>query len=115
MKTYLQGLNNMEPLKPGERIALISKNDNGRHISYLIGYGIYDGFFEIPYSKRLDKIGKQLAKRGGTHCRFHLDNGCVLFDYECWFMAEDRYKEVFINDEYKEGWRVVHINKKSKH
>ena len=105
----------MEPLKLGERVALISKNNVKRHLCYFMGYGIYEGFFEIPYNKKLDKLGKHLAKVGELHHRFKLDDNQIFFDYELWFMPEERFKEVFVRDYYCEGWKVIKTRRKSKH
>ena len=105
----------MEPLKPNDRAALISKNYTKRHLCYFMGYGVYEGRYEIPYNKKLDRTGRKLAVNGELHCRFRLDDGKVFFDYECWNMSEERFKVVFVNDEYKEGWKVIKVNRKSKH
>jgi hypothetical protein len=93
-----------------DRIAFIEKLDTAKKLCYFIGYGKYLGKVKvtkeiseiIPYKKRLQKlsIGKEV-------CYFILDNGSITYQWNGWWVSENRFKEMFIDDCYKEGWKIV--------
>jgi hypothetical protein len=99
----------------GSRVAIISKLDTFKHKCYFIGYGIFSDRCLIPFNKNLNRDGKKLSKLNGLHCKFITDDNKIFYDYECWIISEERFKKVFIEDEYKEGWKVIRVNRKSKH
>ena len=106
---------NMEGLQVNDRVALISKTNSRKHKCYFIGYGIYNGKFTVPLNDKLDKKGRAIAKKFIPCCKFTTDDDKIFYDYECWFMSEERFKAAFVNDEYKEGWKVIKVNRKSRH
>jgi hypothetical protein len=98
----------MEPINPGERIAIIRNTNDSTRKCYFLGYGIYEGKF-VPPNYVPSKKGKEFSKRNIECCKLKLDSGEVLWDFEVWFMLENRFKEVFVNDYYKEYWEVIDI------
>jgi hypothetical protein len=106
---------NMEGIQPNERVALISKTNTKKHLCYFIGYGIYCGKFTVPLNDKLDKKGRAIAKKFIPCCKFITDDNKIFYDYECWEISEERFKAAFVNDEYKEGWKVIKVNRKSRH
>ena len=106
---------NMEGLQVNDRVALISKTNSRKHKCYFIGYGIYNGKFTVPLNDKLDKKGRYISKNFIPCCKFTTDDDKIFYDYECWFLSEERFKAAFVNDEYKEGWKVIKVNRKSRH
>jgi hypothetical protein len=95
-----------------DRIAFIEKLDTAKKLCYFIDYGKYLGKVKvtkeiseiIPVKKRLQKlsIGKEV-------CYFILDNGNIVYQWSGWWVSENRFKEIFIDDCYKEGWKIVNV------
>lgn len=103
----------------GERIAFI-KNTNARNRKcYLLDYGKYLGKY-IPTEDDIllvtnKKKKKLMRKNSNEACKFLLDDGTIVwFPWDGWFMLESRFKEVFINDCFNEGWKVVNIDMKGR-
>jgi hypothetical protein len=107
----------MEPIEVNSRVALILKLDDNKRNCYFLGYGIYEGKF-VPdigvlkriYNKKRRRMIETSIKDGKENCRFILDEGQILYDFDCWMMEEERFKVVFIDDVYDEGWKVININ-----
>lgn len=104
----------MELINIGDRIAFATKLNVPMRICYLLGYGIYLGKF-IPTEDEINNITnkkkRKIAKGITTEaCKFKLDDGAIVWQWDGWFMAESRFKEVFINDCYKEDWIVKNID-----
>lgn len=98
-----------------DRVAVISKNVVKLHRCYFIGYGVYNGKYTIPYNNKLNSYTKKLSKSFIPCGKFTLDDGRIFYDCEVWIMSEERFIKAFVEDEYKEGWKVIKVNRKSKH
>ncbi len=80
-------------LPPGSRvIALREANKDSNEVS-LIGSGVYVGDFDVPehYSSILPASAMQQPK-------IELDDGTVIWGFECWWGPEDRIKAEFALD-----------------
>lgn len=66
-------------LKPGTRVgAILSADDKTVH---LLGYGVYDGDFKPPVELFF-----------AENPRITLDNGSVVWGYQCWWGAEEQIR-----------------------
>lgn len=101
-------------IKTGERVALILKLDTKKRICYFLGYGVYDGEYIPELDLTNKKTERITTKTNQESCRFTLDTGEVFYDYFVWFMEEDRFNKVFLNDCYEEKWKVKLCNKYGK-
>lgn len=106
-------------LKIGDRVAVILKNEVdyiSNNICYFLGYGIYEGAVvpELKKETKKNKLHNKLCRIGFPANRFKLDNGEIFYDYECWFMSEERFKKAFVEDEYHENWKVILVDRKGK-
>lgn len=99
----------MEPFNIGERIGIILKLDTRKRNCFFLGYGIYEGKF-IPPANVPSKKGKKLHNEHESTDRFLCDDGNTYWMYESWIISEERFKEVFINDCYKENWKVINVD-----
>jgi hypothetical protein len=102
----------MEPIKIGERVGLVLKTNVRKHYCFFLGYGVYEGQF-IPIDS-IDKRVKRLNEEQKICCRFKLDSGEIIYDFQCWFMSEERFNEAFINDCYEEGWKIINVDNKGR-
>ena len=96
-----------------DRVGIILKIDNETRKCYFLGYGIYEGKY-VPSGDNLSKKAKMLSRYKKESCRFKLDDGNIIYDIDCWIMSEGRFNAVFVNDEYKEGWKVINVDIKGK-
>lgn len=71
----------------GERVGAIQKADE--HEVFFYGYGTYQGE-EIPPTGFLNEIGAKNPK-------ILLDNGDVVWGYECWWASEAKVKSMIGN------------------
>jgi hypothetical protein len=100
-----------------DRVGVILKTDNKTKECFFLGYGIYEGKFIpdiINCSKKKLKHVKGLIKTNLEVCRFKLDNKEIYYDFDIWFMSAKRFEDVFIHDEYEEGWKIVNVDRKGK-
>lgn len=103
----------MEPIEVGNRIGIILKLDNRKRNCFFLGYGIYEGKF-IPPENVPSKKGKTLYREHKECCKLLCDDGNTYWDFECWFMTEEMFKEVFVNDCYNECWDIINIDIKGR-
>ena len=96
-----------------DRVALILKTNVPNKQCFFLGYGIYEGRFPLD-KKYCSKKVKKLDVKKDDSCRFKLDNGEIYFDIDIWVMSEERFNAAFINDEYKEGWKIINIDRKGR-
>jgi len=104
-------------IKIGDRIGLILKTNVNTKECFFLGYGVYEGRFVpdiINCSKKYRKNAKWLIRENKEICRFKLDNGEIFYEFDTWCMSEERFNAVFVNDEYKEGWKVINIDRYGK-
>lgn len=107
----------MEGLQIGDRIGFILKLRNEKKHCYFVGYGIYEGEFkpDIEDFKNIKKKKRiKMIENIKGSCRFKLDSGETVWQWQGWWLSEERFKEVFINDCYKEGWKVINVDMKGK-
>jgi len=102
------------PLEINEEIAFVRGMNSNKHICYLLGYGKYLGKYiptkdEINNIKRKDK--KSLAFRIKEACKFLLKDGNIYWEWDGYFINKNRFKELFIDDIYKEGWKIIYVDK----
>jgi predicted PolB exonuclease-like 3'-5' exonuclease len=104
---------NTKPLEVGERIAAILKLNVMNKKCYFLGYGVYEGKDIVPENTS-GKRSKKFIRFHIPCCKLCMDDGNIYYDFQCWFMSEERFKEVFIKDCYKEGWKVVEVDLKGR-
>jgi hypothetical protein len=85
----------MEPIKEGERIAVIYKNDVTKRLCYFIGYGVF--------------IEKIITHGNIFEGKAKLDSGEEINLFKYWFMLEERFNELFVKDCYDEGWKIINV------
>jgi hypothetical protein len=74
-------------VKTGSRVIAI--RDSNHEIINLYGFGIYEGYQKVP---------EELALYPGqTNTRIKLDNGHVVWGFQCWWGSEEKQKK-FIGD-----------------
>ncbi len=72
--------------KVGDRIGAI-RNADETHV-YMLGFGVYEGE-QLPPDGEFTT--RSLA--GVTSPRLRLDDGTVVWGYQCWWGPEDKIKE----------------------
>ena len=100
-----------------DRVAVILKTNRFTKECFFLGYGIYEGKFApdiINCSKKKRKWINGLIRENKEVCRFKLDNGEIYYDIDTWHMSAKRFEDVFIHDEYEEGWKVIRIDRYGK-
>lgn len=70
-------------METGTRVGAILRSDEKR--VELLGYGVYEGM-EVPPEGMLHDLDVPNPK-------IRLDNGTVVWGYQCWWGMEDRVKE----------------------
>ena len=65
-------------VKPGSRVGAILKADETT--VHLLGYGVYDGMYFQP-------------DIGCTNPRITLDNGTIVWGFQCWWGAEKEIRQ----------------------
>jgi ribosome biogenesis GTPase A len=106
-----------KPLRFNERVAFIRGTNSKKHICFFLGYGIYLGkqtptIKEINNIKRKDK--KLIANKMNKADKFLLDDGNIYWAWDGYFISIERFKKLFINDYYKEGWRIINVDNKGR-
>jgi hypothetical protein len=105
----------IEPIKIGERVAVVLKkiNEENKKI-YLVGYGTYAGEKILGEKSIIRMSGKKLLfKASDIHHRIDMDDGSFMWEFNCWFHREKRFNELFIT-ENKENWKVIKVTSKGK-
>jgi len=99
----------VNPIEPGERVAVVLNRINEKkHKIYFVGYGKYDGLYECPNS--IKKLKKLALNKKILLGRITLENGGTAWLYNCWIHRAERFDELFIEDIYKEGWKVINVD-----
>jgi hypothetical protein len=98
----------------GDRVGVILKTNNETRKCYFLGYGIYEGKYKLDARYCSKRAVNVLINLDVDLCRFKLDDGDKIYDADCWFMSEERFNAVFVNDEYKEGWKIINVDRKGK-
>jgi len=110
----------MEELDVSEintRKAIVLKLNFNKKKCFLLGYGIYEGKF-IPDTVILRRILNKKKRRLVENlivdkiecCRFKMDDGQILYQFDGWFIPEKRFIDLFVNDSEKEGWKVINVD-----
>jgi len=100
-------------IEVNDRVGIIINTKDSTKECFFLGYGIYEGKY-IPSGDNLSKKAKLLSKEKKESCRFKLDDGNIIYATDCWFMFEERFNAVFVNDEYEEGWKIINVDIKGK-
>lgn len=83
----------MASVQPGARVGAVQKSDS--ETVWLYGYGTYDGD-HVPPDGFLFELGI-------PNPRITLDDGSVVYGFQCWWGAEDAVRERYKNH------AVVHV------
>ncbi len=86
---------------PGMRVCAIRSVEDGK--VYLYGFGIYEGDFRPPVDIRFDN--DDMGGSGRTNPRILLDNGKVVWGFECWWSPENNIRELL-----KEADEIIHVD-----
>lgn len=81
----------MEYNTPGTRVFALQKADMEK--VYVYGFGVYEGRFDPPDSEGVFKQNPRIL----------LDNGEVVWGFECWWGPETMFEE------YRDGREVVTV------
>lgn len=100
-------------IEVGDRVATILELNNNKHKCYFLGYGAYQGKQIVPENTEGKKC-KRFIKFHIPAGKIEMDDGNIYWDFQCWIMGEKRFKEVFIKDCYKEGWKIVEVDLKGR-
>lgn len=106
----------IEPIKIGERVAVVLKKiDKKNKKIYLVGYGTYVGEKILGEKSIIRVSGKKLVfKASEMHYRIDLDDGTFMWSFNCWFHRINRFNELFFDDIYNEGWKIIKVTSKGK-
>lgn len=96
-------------IKTGDRVVAILKEEDG--IVYLIGYGVYEGWFVPEPGIRF--MGIDMNEAGRENPRIKLDSGEYVYGCECWWGSERAAKECL--DGAKEIKTVSIVEERAKH
>ena len=101
-------------LQIGDRVGVILKTNGITRQCFFLGYGIYEGKQPLDFNYISSKMKRKLGDSNKEGHRFKLDNGEIYYDVDIWFMGEERFNAVFVNDEYEEGWKIINVDRKGR-
>lgn len=112
-------------IQSGYRVALVLKNDiksETEKICYFLGYASCIGQIivtnkDLLVQKNWNNKSKRWYKArlpDKPYWAFKKEDGEIFYEFECWFMLEERFRKAFIEDEYKEGWKVINVDRNGK-
>lgn len=78
--------------KPGERVYAIRDMDEATKTVHLYGYGVYEGDY-LPEGAGDVGIPTLVKESGMDNPRIRLDNGKIVWGCECWWGAEQEFKQ----------------------
>jgi hypothetical protein len=104
----------MKIVNIGDRIAFITKTNADTAKCYFLGYGKYLGKM-IPTKEEIDLITNKKKHKIAKNvidpvCKFLLDDGSIVWQWDGWFISEERFIKVFIEDEYNENWEAINVD-----
>jgi hypothetical protein len=107
----------MTEIKVDDRIAFILKLKEEKKECYFVNYGVYEGQFKPDIDDFIDikkKKKRRMIENTEFACRFKLDDGTIAWQWQGWWISEDRFKEIFIDDYYKENWQIINVDAKGR-